>query len=115
MRVTSPSASVLIAVSVLLAAFTDACANGPPARADEGRDLLARHCAKCHAIDKTAQSKLRQATPLRDVYRRYPLERLEFELSEGIGSTHPDMPQIQFSTEQIGKIVEYLDGLVGTE
>jgi hypothetical protein len=28
-------------------------------------------------------------------------ERLEFELAEGIGSRHKDMPQIQFSSEDI--------------
>lgn len=42
--------------------------------------------------------------------RSYPVERLDFELSEGIGSTHPTMPQIQFTDEQITAIFYYLNG-----
>jgi mono/diheme cytochrome c family protein len=100
---------------VLLSQFAEGFANGPPTRTFEGQAILARHCAKCHAIDNTSDSVLQQAPPLRDIFRRYPLERLEFELSEGIGSTHPDMPQIQFSTEQIDMIVKYLAGLNGRD
>jgi cytochrome c len=94
LRVKSRIGLVLLGVSVLFGHCEDAFATGPTVRTLEGRSILARHCAKCHAIDKTSQSVLRQAPPLREIYRRYPLERLEFELSEGIGSTHPDMPQI---------------------
>ena len=115
MRVKSQIGLVLLSVSVLSGQCEDAFAAGPTVRTLEGRAILARHCAKCHAIDKTSQSILRQAPPLREVYRQYPLERLEFELSEGIGSTHPDMPQIQFSTEQIELILEYLADLNGTD
>ena len=40
----------------------------------------------------------------------YPTERLELELAEGIGSRHRDMPQIQFSAEEITSIYYYLHG-----
>ena len=111
MRATSRIAWGLLGLSVVLPQFPDAFANGPTVRTIEGRAILARHCAKCHAIDRSDQSTLRQAPALRDIYRRYPLEGLEFELSEGVGSTHPDMPQIQFSAEQVDKILEYLEYL----
>ena len=104
----------LFGLSMLFATCEGAFAKDTAATKLDGRAILARHCAKCHAIDKTGQSRLRQAPPLRDIYRRYPLERLEFELSEGVGSTHPDMPQVQFSTEQIERIVAYLEYLTGT-
>jgi hypothetical protein len=42
------------------------------------------------------------------VLSTYPWERLEVELSEGIGSRHKDMPQIQFSIEDIASIYYYL-------
>ena len=38
----------------------------------------------------------------------YPTERLEVELGEGIGSRHREMPQIQFSAEEITSIYYYL-------
>jgi len=42
--------------------------------------------------------------------RSYEQEQLEFELSEGIGSRHSKMPQIQFSSEEISNIQEFLFG-----
>lgn len=41
------------------------------------------------------------------------MEMLQFDLAEGFGSRHRDMPQIQFSDEQIDAILNYLGGLVG--
>ena len=40
--------------------------------------------------------------------RLLPTERLEVELGEGIGSRHREMPQIQFSDEEISSIYHYL-------
>jgi mono/diheme cytochrome c family protein len=81
----------------------------------DGRAVLEKHCASCHSLGKTGESPLKQAPPLREIYRSYPIARLEFELSEGIGSRHRDMPQIQFSTEEIAKILEYLSSLMGSD
>ena len=81
----------------------------------DGKALLAKHCGRCHAIGKSDESPLNNAPPLREIYRRYPTERLEFELSEGTGSGHLAMPQIQFSTEQISDILEYLKGQSNTK
>lgn len=106
---------VLLGLSVLCGQCVDALANGRSLRTSEGRAILAQNCARCHAIDKTDQSTLSEAPPLRDIYRRYPLERLEFELSEGIGSTHRNMPQVQFSAEEIDKILDYLEDLIGVD
>jgi mono/diheme cytochrome c family protein len=106
---------VLLCLGLLFGRHADAFAAAPSVQSYDGRAILARYCARCHAIDKSSQSTLRQAPPLRDIYRQYPLKRLEFELSEGIGSRHRDMPQIQFSTEQIEKIMEYLASLVQTD
>lgn len=76
--------------------------------ADEGQALLQRHCGRCHAIADGATSKLAKAPNLWTVLRSYPIERLDFELAEGIGSTHPTMPQIQFKDEDITAIFYYL-------
>jgi hypothetical protein len=50
---------------------------------------------------------------LREVYLKYPIEMLRYDLAEGFGSKHRDMPQIQFSSEQADAILDYLGGLVG--
>jgi mono/diheme cytochrome c family protein len=70
--------------------------------------LLERHCGRCHALAADAQSPLAKAPNLWIVLASYPLERLEFELAEGIGSRHRDMPQVQFTAEEIASIKHYL-------
>ena len=57
-------------------------------------------CARCHSIEATGDSPLRGAPPLREVYLKYPIEMLQYDLAEGFGSKHRDMPQIQISSEQ---------------
>ena len=75
----------------------------------DGRALLEKNCSRCHAVTVSEASPLAKAPNLWTVLRSYPTERLEFELAEGIGSRHRDMPQVQFSTEEIRSIVKYLD------
>jgi mono/diheme cytochrome c family protein len=77
---------------------------------ESGRNLLEKNCGRCHGLTPVASSPLKAAPNLWIVLRSYPTERLEFELSEGIGSKHKDMPQIQFSPEEIYKIESYLFG-----
>jgi cytochrome c len=83
----------------------------PAAAADEreaGQAILERNCSRCHAVVAGQPSPLAEAPNLYTVLGTYPWERLEVELSEGIGSRHKDMPQIQFSIEDIERIYYYL-------
>jgi mono/diheme cytochrome c family protein len=80
------------------------------AHAEDGKALLERNCGRCHALSESAVSPLKNAPNLWATLRSYPDEQLEFELSEGIGSRHSDMPQIQFSSEEISSIQDYLSG-----
>lgn len=80
------------------------------AEGENGKVLLAKNCARCHALVDGESSPLKDAPNLWTVLRSYSSERLEFELSEGIGSRHKGMPQIQFSSEEIEKIENYLAG-----
>jgi mono/diheme cytochrome c family protein len=75
---------------------------------DPGRDLLEARCGRCHAVAADAQSRLKAAPNLWDTLRAYPVDRLEFELAEGIGSRHPAMPQIQFTSDEIALVKAYL-------
>ncbi len=86
--------------------------NGPSeaTEAASGEALLRKNCGQCHALTAGTSSPLKKAPNLWTVLRSYSSERLEFELSEGIGSRHKDMPQIQFSSDEIDKIENYLAG-----
>ena len=79
----------------------------------DGKALLEKNCARCHSIAATGDSPLKGAPPLREVYLGKPIEMLEQGLEEGLGSRHPDMPQVQSSAEQADAILDYLGGLVG--
>jgi cytochrome c len=83
---------------------------GEAAEGEAGRALLEKNCGRCHALAAGALSPLKEAPNLWIVLRSFPSERLEFELSEGIGSRHKDMPQIQFASEEIERIENYLSG-----
>ena len=86
---------------------------GDPALAaedDAGKAILQSNCGRCHAVSAGTESPLKQAPNLFVVLGSFPGERLEFELSEGIGSRHRAMPQIQFSAEEITSIYYYLHG-----
>lgn len=83
--------------------------------AANGKAILERNCGRCHALEATGASPLPQAPPLREVYRRFPIEELEVGLAEGMGSRHRDMPQIQFSTEDVAAILTYLGSITGID
>ena len=75
---------------------------------EKGKALLEKNCSRCHALTAITTSPLKEAPNLWVVLRSYPQERLEFELAEGIGSRHRDMPQVPFSSEEIESIEHYL-------
>jgi cytochrome c len=79
-----------------------------------GKALLEKYCSRCHAIEATGASPLNGAPPLREIYLKHPIDELEYEFAEGMGSKHPEMPQIQFSTEEVSAILDYLGSIAGT-
>jgi cytochrome c len=81
----------------------------------DGKAILEKHCGRCHSIAATGESPLQQAPPLREIYLRYPIEQLEGGLAEGMGSRHRDMPQIQFSAEEVSAILTYLGSITGID
>ena len=78
-----------------------------------GKRLLENHCSRCHSIEATDESPLKGAPPLREIYLKYPIEELEYGFAEGMGSRHREMPQIQFSTEEVSAILSYLGSIAG--
>lgn len=83
--------------------------------ATEGKALLEQNCGRCHSLEATGASPLPQAPPLREVYLKYPIDQLEQGFAEGMGSKHRDMPQIQFSADQVAAILNYLGNVTGVD
>jgi mono/diheme cytochrome c family protein len=76
-----------------------------------GKAILAEHCGRCHAIGPVGASPLNSAPPMREVYARFAPRELQAELSEGMVSRHREMPQIDFSDEDVDAILAYLYAL----
>ena len=76
-----------------------------------GEALLARLCAGCHAIGRTGVGAHPEAPLFRALSRRYKIEALEEALAEGLTSGHPDMPDFQFSAEEVGDVIAYLNAI----
>jgi len=76
--------------------------------AEQGRIILQEKCGRCHAIEAVGESPLKKAPPMRDIYARFNPRELQAELSEGMVSKHREMPQIEFSDEDVYAIMSYL-------
>jgi mono/diheme cytochrome c family protein len=94
---------------LLTAASLEAAALGKTAK--RGKAILQENCGRCHAIGVTGKSPLGQAPPMRDIYARFNPRELQAELSEGKVSRHREMPQIEFSDEDVYAILTYLYAL----
>ena len=76
--------------------------------AERGKNILQEKCGRCHAIEAVGESPLKSAPPMRDIYARFSPRELQAELSEGMVSKHREMPQIEFSDEDVYAIMSYL-------
>jgi mono/diheme cytochrome c family protein len=74
-----------------------------------GERILTDQCARCHATGKTGNSPLADAPPFRTLSAKYPLEHLAEALAEGITTGHADMPEFQFSTDEIAGILAHIE------
>ena len=79
--------------------------------AERGKIILQEKCGRCHAIEAVGESPLKNAPPMRDIYARFSRRELQAELSEGMVSKHKEMPQIEFSDEDVYAIMSYLYAL----
>jgi cytochrome c len=101
-------------VAVIVAAVTigyPASAQDRPAPEKRGEALLAKNCARCHAIGRSGASPHPQAPPFRTLSRNYPIEGLAEALAEGIFVGHPDMPEFVFEVDEVGAILAYLKSI----
>jgi cytochrome c len=105
--------AVVAAAMIGIAAGGAVAKTGAALTAQErrGEVLLARLCARCHAISRTDSSPIPDAPEFRTLSRRYKIEALEEALAEGLISGHPEMPEFHFSGEEVGEIVAYLNAI----
>ena len=54
---------------------------------------------------------MKRAPAFRNIYKRYPEKELETVILQGAVSHYRDMPQIQFSLEDVSAIMAYLASL----
>jgi len=105
--------NVLACLALLTVRAGGALAADNPSIAIDGKAILKKNCSRCHSIEATGESPLKGAPPLRVVYLKYPVEQLEYDFAEGMGSKHQEMPQIQFSSEEVSAILNYLGSITG--
>lgn len=105
--------NVLACLALLTIGAGGALAADNPGIAIDGKAILKKNCSRCHSIEATGESPLKGAPPLRVVYLKYPVEQLEYDFAEGMGSKHQEMPQIQFSSEEVSAILNYLGSITG--
>lgn len=108
-RRTKQYAAALVGAAAVVSAAVAAQAQSPEVQ--RGVRLARTHCAQCHSIDKVSPSRLAIAPPFRDLHQRYPLERLEEALAEGLVTGHPTMPEFRFDPDQIGDFIAFLETL----
>ena len=77
----------------------------------KGKAIVQEKCGRCHAVEATGESPLKIAPPMRDIYARFAPRELQAELREGMVSRHKEMPQIEFSDEDVAAIMWYLYAL----
>ena len=86
-----------------------------PTPGTKGLALLKENCGRCHSIQAKGNSPLKAAPPMRTIYMRIGPEELQAELAEGVLSMHKQMPQIQFSDEDVYAIMSFLYGIAANK
>ncbi len=74
----------------------------------QGQALVARMCARCHAVGRSGASAHAGAPPFRTLGRRLDIDALAGRLREGLASSHPDMPVFRFSRDDARAVAAYV-------
>lgn len=89
-----------------------ACASSPvETELDRGRFLVEANCSSCHAVGDIDASPAPEAPPFRRLSEGYRVATLEEALTKGISAGHPAMPEFEFTIEDVGSIVAYLQSV----
>jgi tetratricopeptide (TPR) repeat protein len=80
-------------------------------RIGQGRALVERNCAGCHATGQTGKSPNIKAPEFRSLHARHSNLALREPLSRGIAAPHDEMPRFALSGPEIDNIVAYINDL----
>jgi len=105
-----PALASLVLASAVLAACQSISPPSPP-RIQSPRKLVEQKCSTCHAIDLVDTSPNPHAPPLRDLFRRYPVDSLGAALLNGLKVGHYDMPRFTLDPGEMDAILSYLRSL----
>jgi cytochrome c len=99
--------------SILAGLLLTAVAALPASAQDigEGRRLAEQRCARCHAIGKSGASPHASAPPFRVIAAKGHVDDLQEALAEGITVGHSDMPEFEFSADEITDLLAFLKSL----
>jgi mono/diheme cytochrome c family protein len=106
-----PVTYLIAAAAAVLASAGQPNAQSPTEFQKRGEALLAKNCARCHAIGRTGASTHAEAPPFRTLSKKYPIESLAESLAEGLFTGHPDMPEFTFEAADVGAILDYLTSI----
>lgn len=112
--IAAPALAGAVAVLAVIAPADPALAQGAQRgvqHVQRGVVIARTYCMRCHSIDKVSPSPLTAAPPFRDLHKKYPVERLEEALAEGVVTGHPAMPEFRFEADQIGDFIAFLNSL----
>ncbi len=82
--------------------------------ADRGAMLVQQKCAGCHSIERTGDSPMASAPPLRAMGVLYPVSDLQEAFAEGLVTAHPSMPAFELEPTEIADLIAYLERVSGT-
>ena len=111
MRGNLPHDYLLVLVTTGVVTICSVMAQDGTSSLKRGEALLAKNCARCHAIGTVGRSPHPAAPAFRTISRKYPIDGLEEALGEGLSVGHPDMPDFVFEPEDVGAIVAYLKSI----
>ena len=100
-----PYMVVIGATLFALGCATVPTAGSPP---EAGHRLVQTRCAGCHAVEASGASRRADAPPLRDLYKRYPIEGLRSAFLAGVHVGHRDMPTFKMQTHEVDAVLAYL-------
>ena len=82
---------------------------------EQGRAIVERNCARCHAIGVAGESPLAAAPQFRRLHERYDVEAIAEGLAEGLTVGHGPMPEWTFPPADIAAIIAYLRSIQATD
>ncbi len=76
-----------------------------------GGEIAAARCGKCHATHAKGDSPHRAAVPFRELSERFPIDMLRDAARTGTLSGHDEMPQFDFTAEEVRALLALIDSL----